>query len=161
MTTAPENYGNGSAKTDDRFAAQLSGYRPAARRDSSVVLPIDGTSATDELSPRDLSPRNGSVPSIDRISGPLDTANPIASSMTAPKLVEPELTDLGTLRESVFNTDTWLDSPSGSMVDHPLLRGLLLELPPKGSMPTDEWLDRWFEAARSILELLYAQNAAR
>jgi hypothetical protein len=85
MTTAPENYGNGSAKTDDRFAAQLSGYRPAPRRDSSVVLPIDGTSATE-----DLSPRNGSVPSIDRISGPLD---------------------------------------------------------------------RWFEAARSILELLYAQNA--
>ncbi len=156
MTTAPENYGNGSAKTDDRFAAQLSGYRPAARRDSSVVLPIDGTSATE-----DLSPRNGSVPSIDRISGPLDTANPIASSMTAPKLVEPELTDLGSLSESVFNTDTWLDGPSGSMVDHPLLRGLLLELPPKGSMPTEEWLDRWFEAARSILELLYAQNAVR
>jgi hypothetical protein len=26
-------------------------------------------------------------------------------------------------------------------------------------MPIEEWLDRWFEAARSILELLYAQNA--
>jgi hypothetical protein len=47
------------------------------------------------------------------------------------------------------------------MVDHPLLRGLLLELPPKGAMPTQDWLDRWFEAARSILELLYAQHAGR
>src|SRR3954470_20315561 len=39
MTIGPENYGNGEALTDDRFAAQLSGYRPAARRDSSAVLP--------------------------------------------------------------------------------------------------------------------------
>jgi hypothetical protein len=156
MTIGPENYGNGEALTDDRFAAQLSGYRPAARRDSSAVLPIDGTVGGGELSPR-----NGSVPTMDRIKGPLDTSNPIASSMTAPKLAEPELDDLGALSESVFGADTWLDSPSGSMVDHPLLRGLLLELPPKGSMPTEAWLDRWFEAARSILELLYSQQNGR
>lgn len=31
MTTAPENYGNGSAKTGDRFTAQLSGYPPRPR----------------------------------------------------------------------------------------------------------------------------------
>jgi hypothetical protein len=153
MTISPDNFGNGSAKTDDRFAAQLGGYR-AGRRDSSAVLPIDG--AAD-----DMSGRNGSVPTIDRISGPLDTSNPIASSLTAPKLGQSELDELGTLRESVFTSDSWLDSHGGSMVDHPLLRGLLLELPPKGSMPTHEWLDRWFEAARSILELIYSQAAHR
>jgi hypothetical protein len=54
----------------------------------------------------------------------------------------------------------WLDdSPTGTLADHPLLRGLLLELPPKGTMPQPGWLDRWFDAARSILELLYVQNA--
>jgi hypothetical protein len=47
------------------------------------------------------------------------------------------------------------------MADHPLLRGLLMELPAKGSMPDEEWLDRWFDAARSILDLLYAQHANR
>jgi hypothetical protein len=47
------------------------------------------------------------------------------------------------------------------MADHPLLRGLLLELPPRGTMPAPGWLDRWFEAARSILELLYVQEAAK
>jgi hypothetical protein len=156
MTTGSENYGNGSAKIDDRFASTLSGYRPAARRDSSAVLPIDGTVGGDELGPR-----NGSGPAIDRINGTFDTSNPIASSLTAPKLVEPELDELGTLGESVFSAESWLDAPNGSMVDHPLLRGLLLELPPKGSMLTQDWLDRWFEAARSILELLYSQHAGR
>ena len=155
MTTGSENFGNGAAKTDDRFASPLSGYRPGQRRDSSVVLPIDGT-ATDEIPSR-----NGSVPTLDRFAVPLDTANPIASSLTAPKMVEPQLEHLGSLTDSVFSTDSWLDSPTGSMVDHPLLRGLLLELPPKGSVPPQEWLDRWFEAARSILELLYAQSAGR
>ena len=156
MTTGSENFGNGAAKTDDRFASQLSGYRPGQRRDSSVVLPIDGAGSGD-----DMAPRNGSVPMLDRLAGPLDSANPIASSMTAPKMVESQLDDLGSLTDSVFSTDSWLDSPTGSMVDHPLLRGLLLELPPKGSVPAQEWLDRWFEAARSILELLYAQSAGR
>ncbi|MEJ3742301.1 hypothetical protein WEI85_03260 [Actinomycetes bacterium KLBMP 9797] len=56
----------------------------------------------------------------------------------------------------------WLDSPaSGSLVDHPLLRGLLMELPPRDSMPPSGWMDRWFEAARSILELLYLQDSGR
>jgi hypothetical protein len=51
--------------------------------------------------------------------------------------------------------DSWLDGSAPAVVDHPLLRGLLLELPPKGATLQAQWLDRWFEAARSILELLY------
>jgi hypothetical protein len=47
------------------------------------------------------------------------------------------------------------------MADHPLLRGLLLELPARGTIPNSDWLDRWFEAARSILELLYVQEARK
>jgi hypothetical protein len=145
MTTGPENYSNGGANADDRFAAQLSGYRPA-RRDSGVVLPMGDDGGGD-----DLGRRNGSAPTIHRVNGSLDMSNPIASSMRAPKLVEPELDD----------SDRWFDSHSEPLADHPLLRGLLLELPPKASMPPQEWLDRWFEAARSILELLYAQHAGR
>ena len=119
-------------------------YRGGGRRDT-LERPVD-----------ELSPRNGS--SIDRVSTPLD-ASPIAASITAPKLPDPSLSDLGPLSEPMFGRDAWLDAPSGSLADHPLLRGLLLELPPKGTMPQQEWLDRWFEAARSILELIYSQEA--
>jgi hypothetical protein len=72
----------------------------------------------------------------------------------------PSLADLDVLAEPGYSTG-WLDSSGGSLADHPLLRGLLLELPPKGTVPAPGWLDRWFEAARSILELLYVQEAHR
>jgi hypothetical protein len=141
--TMSENFGNGSAKTDDRFGAPLGGYRPSARRDSSPVLPI-------EHNGDELGGRNGSAPALD--------SAPIASSLSTPKLIEPTLPGLGSLGESVFSPEAWLDGSGGSVADHPLLRGLLLELPPKGSVLQHDWLDRWFEAARSILELLYAQE---
>jgi hypothetical protein len=145
MNTGPESYGNGTSKTDDRFSGQLGGYRPGGRR--------DGELSTDTLS---LAPRNGS--SLDRGSSPLE-APPIASSIAQPKLSDPTLGDLGPLSEPMFGRDAWLDAPTGSLADHPLLRGLLLELPPKGTLPQQDWLDRWFEAARSILELIYSQEA--
>ncbi|GGM50768.1 hypothetical protein ACFFX1_34755 [Dactylosporangium sucinum] len=141
MNIGPDNFGNGSSKTDDRFSGQLGSYRPGGRRDAGLGDgPID-----------DLSPRNGSLDSS-LIGGPL----------TPPKLPESSLVaDLGPLTEPMFGRDPWLDSPSptGSLADHPLLRGLLMELPPKGTLPQQEWLDRWFEAARSILELIYSQEA--
>ena len=144
MNIGPDNFGNGSSKTDDRFSGPLGNYRASSRRD--IVDPV-----TDELSPRNGSP-------IDRMTMPLDAA-PIASSMAPPKLADTTLSDLGPLSEPMFGRDAWLDAPSGSLADHPLLRGLLLELPPKGTMPQQDWLDRWFEAARSILELIYSQEA--
>ena len=160
MNNGPDNFGNGSSKTDDRFSGQLGSYRPGGRRDVIGDGPID-----------DLSPRNGSP--LDRPSSPLDRASlpldnsPIAASLTPPKLPESSLVaDLGPLTEPMFGRsgvlqDSWLDGPSGSMADHPLLRGLLLELPARGTLPTSDWLDRWFEAARSILELLYVQEAKK
>jgi len=60
------------------------------------------------------------------------------------------------LSDPVFPPAAWLEETG--LADHPLLRGLLLELPPKGSAPSPEWLNRWFEAARSILELLYVRG---
>jgi hypothetical protein len=59
------------------------------------------------------------------------------------------------LSEPVFPPAAWLEETG--LADHPLLRGLLLELPPKGSAPSPEWMNRWFEAARAILELLYVR----
>lgn len=41
---------------------------------------------------------------------------------------------------------------------HPLVQGLLLELPARGGRVPDGWLDHWLEAARAVLELLYAQH---
>jgi hypothetical protein len=63
---------------------------------------------------------------------------------------------MDSLREPVFPPAAWLDETG--LAEHPLLRGLLLELPPKGSTPSPEWLNRWFEAARAILELLYVRS---
>jgi hypothetical protein len=41
---------------------------------------------------------------------------------------------------------------------HPLVQGLLVELPDRGGRVPDGWLDAWLEAARAVLELLYAQR---
>jgi len=124
MKNGPDNANNVPVAPDDRFAGQL-GYRGGTRREPGGI-PGDPTS--------DLTPRNGSTPSVGSLS------------------------DLDSLAEPVYPPTGWLDGPSGALADHPLLRGLLLELPPKGAMPPPDWLDRWFEAARSILELLYAQH---
>jgi hypothetical protein len=141
MKNSPDVLGNGSGN-DERFAGQL-GYRGAQRRDS-LGLPEQG-----------MDSRNGSSQGLDDMA-------------TMPTMLEPppvsspsmSLTDLDSLSEPVFPPMGWLDdSPTGTLADHPLLRGLLLELPPKGTIPQAGWLDRWFDAARSILELLYVQNA--
>jgi len=99
------------------------------------------TNGTDNLS-------NGSV-ADDRFTGQLGYRGVARREMLAavPDANDPDLAH-----------GDWLDS-AGPLADHPLLRGLLLELPPKGSMPDPAWLDRWFEAARAILELLYAYPA--
>ncbi len=62
--------------------------------------------------------------------------------------------------DSAFNGGGWLDQTGGSMVDHPLLRGLLMELPSKSSQPSPEWMNRWFEAARAVLDLIYGKPSS-
>ncbi len=69
--------------------------------------------------------------------------------------------DPNPLTEPSYPSGGWPAEQAESLVDHPLLRGLLMELPPKGSVPPPGWLDRWFEATRAILELLYVQGPGR
>jgi hypothetical protein len=164
MTIGPENFGNGAPKNEDRFAAQLGPYRPGARRDPGRALV--GETGSDLVSRNGtsmLETRNGSLDSRsgthDSRQAALDAAAPIASSIMAPQLSEAAIRDLNELTEPVFSREPWVDQQAGSLVDHPLLRGLLMELPPKGALPSAEYLDRWFEAARSILDLLYTMNA--
>lgn len=132
MSIGPDNLGNGSA-TQERFAGQ---YRKSRREASLTAEP-----------PADAEPaaRNGG-----------------AEHPGLPSL------DMGGLTEPVYPPPGWNGPPTDphaadvtAIADHPLLRGLLLELPPKGTVPAPGWLDRWFEAARSILELLYLQDANR
>jgi len=147
MKNGPDMLGNGSGN-DDRFAGQLS-YRGGPRRDS-LGLPEQGGDLG-------LGQRNGSTPSLDDMSTMPTMLEP--PPVTAPSM---SINDLDSLSEPVFPPVGWLDdAPTGTLADHPLLRGLLLELPPKGTIPAPGWLDRWFDAARSILELLYVQNARR
>ena len=147
MKNDPDVLGNGSGP-DDRFTGQMS-YRGIQRRDSLDLPepPLDGA-----LGP---GPRNGSAPALDDVS-------------TMPTMLEPppvsaptmSIKALDSLAEPVFPPTGWLDEgPTGTLADHPLLRGLLMELPPKGAVLQPGWLDRWFDAARSILELIYMQHA--
>jgi hypothetical protein len=155
MTIGPENHSNGAATAQDRFSGGVSAFRQSRRealaaesgdaelvtRTSQVLSPqshartIEPTSALD---------RAGNLPSLDLhgLSEPVFQQN---------------------LPEPVFHSNGWMEAGAiaESMADHPLLRGLLLELPARGTMPAADWLDRWFEAARSILELLYVQESKR
>jgi hypothetical protein len=147
MTIGSENLSNGASTAQDRFSGGVSAYRQN-RRDAHGPDSGDG-----ELMSRSAS---SGLPS--RSPGRSHSIEPTSPLDRAAKL--PSL-DLPGLNEPVFSGSSWSDAGSGSqsMADHPLLRGLLMELPMRGSLPPSEWLDRWFEAARSILELLYVQEA--
>ena len=151
MTIGSENLSNGSATAQDRFSGGVSAYRQN-RRDTMGPDSADG-----ELVGRNAGPAASALPT--RSPGMSHSIEPTSALDRAPKL--PSL-DLQGLTEPVFSA-TWNDATPAaqSMADHPLLRGLLLELPARGTMPPSDWLDRWFEAARSILELLYVQEAKR
>ncbi|WP_305788529.1 hypothetical protein [Symbioplanes lichenis] len=161
MTIGSENLSNGSATAQDRFSGGVSAYRQT-RRESALSDLSDGTEG--ELVSRSVS---GSGLS----SSGLPTRTPIEPTSALDRAAKLPSLDLQGLSEPVFppSAGSWVDAApapskaehSLSMADHPLLRGLLLELPARGTMPPSDWLDRWFEAARSILELLYVQEAKR
>ncbi|MGC4808399.1 hypothetical protein [Micromonospora sp. DT233] len=133
MTTiGSENLTNGPGKPE-RFGGKYRG----ARRDTVLTEVVSGDT---EIGGRDV---GSSI-----------------SEQPGPPLSLPSL-DPNPLTEPSFPSDGWAVGQAESLVDHPLLRGLLMELPPKGSVPPPGWLDRWFEATRAILELLYVQGPGR
>ncbi|MFI1992501.1 hypothetical protein [Actinoplanes sp. NPDC020271] len=145
MTIGSENLSNGSATAQDRFSGGVSAYRHGRRE------ALNGDLGDGELLSRGMSGLPTRTPGHARSiepTGPLDRAAKLPSL------------DLQGLTEPVFPAN-WNDGSNTSMADHPLLRGLLLELPERGALPQSDWLDRWFEAARSILELLYVQEAKK
>ncbi|NBE82383.1 hypothetical protein [Micromonospora rubida] len=130
MTTiGSENLTNGPGKPE-RFGGKYRG----ARRDTVLTEVV----STDT----DFGGRDGGAP---------------APEQAGPPLSLPSL-DPNPLTEPSFPPAGWPTGSVESLADHPLLRGLLLELPPKGSVPPPGWMDRWFEATRAILELLYVQG---
>ncbi|MBO4204562.1 hypothetical protein [Micromonospora echinofusca] len=134
MTIGSDNLGNGSGKPE-RFGGKYRG----ARRDSVLTEVV----STDS----DGGGRDSAPPA-------LELAEPPPAPLSLPSL------DPGTLAEPSFASGGW-GEVTPPLADHPLLRGLLLELPPRGSVPPPGWLDRWFEATRAILELLYVQGTGR
>ncbi|RIV38982.1 hypothetical protein [Micromonospora radicis] len=126
-----ENLTNGPGKPE-RFGGKYRG----ARRDTVLTEVV---SSDTEHTGRDVGAASEQAP----------------APLTLPSL------DPNPLTEPSFPAAGWSPADDGSLVDHPLLRGLLMELPPKGSVPPPGWLDRWFEATRAILELLYVQGSGR
>jgi len=149
MTIGSENLSSSSSTAQDRFSGGVSAYRQN-RRDTA----LSGDTSDGELMSRGSS--SGLPTRSPGRSHSIEPTSPLDRAAQLPSL------DLHGLSEPVFPSSGWPDSGSSeSMADHPLLRGLLLELPARGTLPTSDWLDRWFEAARSILELLYVQEAKK
>jgi hypothetical protein len=147
MTIGSENHSNGST-AQDRFSGGVSAFRQNRRE---AALAAEANNDTELATRGSQSLSHSSSQSIEP-TGALDRAPSLPSL------------DLQGLTEPVFSPASWMEANTrqlNSMADHPLLRGLLLELPPRGTVPDAGWLDRWFEAARSILELLYVQDANR
>lgn len=177
MTIGSDNLSNGSATAQDRFSGGVSAYRQnrrealAADTDGELVsrggassgLPTRSPGRSHSIEPTGALDRAAKLPSLD-LQG---LAEPVFPSVDRPALsrVDDGPADRpGTAlsRADDYLSVGWPDAGSSqSMADHPLLRGLLLELPARGSLPPSDWLDRWFEAARSILELLYVQEAKK
>ena len=173
MTIDSENLNSGSTTAQDRFSGGVSAYRQN-RREAALSSDTDGElisrGSSSELPTRSpgrshsIDSRSIDTHSIDSHcteshsidSRAIEPISPIDRAAKLPSL------ELHGLTEPVFGSSGRPGAvPSESMADHPLLRGLLLELPARGALPTSAWLDRWFEAARSILELLYVQEAKR
>ncbi|MCP2326113.1 hypothetical protein HDA40_004620 [Hamadaea flava] len=131
MTISQENAG--AAPTPERLMGQLPGFQL-----SPAGLPASQMNGTEQPTPTPSRWAANDMPEVDD-ARPLDSGAPIG---------------LG-LDEPVYPPPAWLEETG--LADHPLLRGLLMELPPKGAAPSPEWLNRWFEAARAILELLYVR----
>jgi hypothetical protein len=174
MTMGSENLSNGSATAQDRFSGGVSAYRQGRREagfssdgDNELGSRSGGNSGLPTRSPgrshsidsHSIDSHSIDAHSIDAHSIDSHSIEPTGVLDRAPQL--PSL-DLPGLSDSVFPSSGWPDAASSqSMADHPLLRGLLMELPARGTLPPSDWLDRWFEAARSILELLYVQEARK
>jgi hypothetical protein len=158
MTIGSDNLSNGSATAQDRFSGGVSAYRQN-RREALTDDELGSRRESSSLPTRSPG-MSGALPGALSPGALSQSLEPTSTLDRAAKL--PSL-DLQGLTEPVFGPAGWSDSGSSSlsMADHPLLRGLLLELPARGAMPASDWLDRWFEAARSILELLYVQEARK
>jgi hypothetical protein len=147
---------NGSLSSPLTSGSRING----ASRNGSA---LNGSSLSNPLDPGPLgSPLDGT--GLPELAAPLHTDNPIASTLTEPKLPDTDAVESDlSFRDpaKLMSSDSWLETTGKDVVDHPLLRGLLLELPPKGSTMQVQWLDRWFEAARSIMELLYRFEGKR
>jgi len=154
MTIGSDNLSNGSATAQDRFSGGVSAYRQTRREAALAAEHADG----ELISRRDNSSLPTRSPGMSgSVSRELEPTSALDRAAKLPSL------DMHGLSEPVFPSGSWADAAptAPSMADHPLLRGLLLELPARGTMPASDWLDRWFEAARSILELLYVQEARK
>lgn len=148
MTIELEDLGNGSAKSA-RFPVKYRGARREnmLREEFATGAEFGGAEfGGAEFGGAEFGGAASAEPTGLELVGATEPADPAAR-------VEPAAAPAG--------RPDRLTIPAEALVEHPLLRGLLLELPPRGSAPDTEWLDCWFEAARSILELLYVQETAR
>jgi hypothetical protein len=132
----------GMKQPDDKTDLAADGYDLRQRGDSGRAIAVD-----DRRDPRDI--QQGA--DYHRLPPRAEYSQPFRGER-APQPPRP--------RDAAADDIDPREEGTRSMAGHPLFRGLLQELPPRASAPSKEWLDRWSETARSILDLLYSRDAA-
>jgi hypothetical protein len=81
---------------------------------------------------------------------------PVSAAATLPPV--PSIPAPPAIPAATSTDHEWFRPQAGSPAEHPLIRGLMLELPPRTGSLDKAWLDQWLEAARATLELIYART---
>jgi hypothetical protein len=137
MDLAPDGYGADKRDETTRSANGFTFPREVEHAPPKGELPADANRNTAEHTRSRVQPR----PAISTAA----TLPPVPSLPTPPPI--PPAT----------SEHDWFRPQAGSPAEHPLMRGLMLELPPRTGTLDKAWLDQWLEAARSALELIYSR----
>ncbi len=139
MDLAPDGFG--SDKLDDGTRG-ANGFTFPREMETA---PKDDPSA-DERTNRNVAERTRPRPPQRPAASAAATLPPVPSLPAPPPIPPATSTD-----------HDWFRPQAGSPAEHPLMRGLLLELPPRTGTLDKAWLDQWLESARANLELIYSR----
>ena len=139
MDLAPDGYG--SDKLDD-----------SARSSNGFTYPRELERASKDDPPAD---ERTSRSSLERARPRLQPRSAVSTAASLPPI--PSVPTPPPIPAATSDHD-WFRPQAGSPAEHPLMRGLMLELPPRTGALDKAWLEQWLEAARAALELIYSRS---
>jgi len=165
MDLAPDGFGTEKYGADkfggdkfggDKFGGDKFGadkLDDAAHGANGFTFPREAEAAPrEDLSEQDRANRNAA----ERIRPRAAQRAAVSTAATLPPV--PTLPPPPPIPAATSTEPDWFRPQAGSPAEHPLVRGLMLELPPRSGPLDKAWLDQWLEAARATLELIYART---